>query len=52
MREGEERLTGFLLWQSAYREHNSCDASWPAFRKIDLFRAIRDYQHRQPCSER
>ena len=44
---GEERLSGFLLWQSAYSEYYFCDAYWPAFRKIDLLRAIRSYQHRQ-----
>jgi short-chain Z-isoprenyl diphosphate synthase len=44
---GEERLSGFLLWQSAYSEYYFCDAFWPAFRKIDLLRAIRSYQHRQ-----
>ena len=44
---GEERLSGFLVWQSAYSEYYFCDAYWPAFRKIDLLRAIRSYQHRQ-----
>jgi short-chain Z-isoprenyl diphosphate synthase len=44
---GEVRLSGFLLWQSAYAEYYFCDAYWPAFRKIDLLRAIRSYQHRQ-----
>lgn len=44
---GEVRLSGFLLWQSAYSEFYFCDVCWPAFRKIDLLRAIRDYQHRQ-----
>ncbi len=44
---GEVRLSGFLLWQSAYSEYYFCDAYWPAFRKIDLLRAIRNYQQRQ-----
>ena len=44
---GEVRLSGFLLWQSAYSEYYFCDAYWPAFRKIDLLRAIRSYQQRQ-----
>ncbi len=44
---GEIRLSGFLLWQSAYSELDSCDAYWPAFRKIDLLRAIRSYQQRR-----
>ncbi|MCS7281658.1 MAG: polyprenyl diphosphate synthase [Desulfobacterota bacterium] len=44
---GEIRLSGFLLWQSAYSEFYFCDALWPAFRKIDFLRAIRSYQHRK-----
>ncbi len=44
---GEVRLSGFLLWQSAYSEYYFCDAYWPAFRKIDLLRAIRNFQQRQ-----
>jgi len=37
----------FLLWQSAYSEFYFCDAYWPAFRRIDLLRAIRSYQQRE-----
>ncbi len=44
---GEVRLSGFLLWQSAYSEYYFCDAFWPEFRKIDFLRAIRSYQSRQ-----
>jgi tritrans,polycis-undecaprenyl-diphosphate synthase [geranylgeranyl-diphosphate specific] len=44
---GEERLSGFLLWQSAYSELYFCEANWPAFNKIDLLRAIRTYQGRE-----
>jgi short-chain Z-isoprenyl diphosphate synthase len=44
---GEVRLSGFMLWQSAYSEFYFCDAHWPAFRKIDFLRAIRNYQQRQ-----
>jgi short-chain Z-isoprenyl diphosphate synthase len=44
---GEVRLSGFLLWQSAYSEFYFCDAYWPAFRRIDLMRAIRSYQQRE-----
>lgn len=44
---GEFRLSGFLLWQSACSEFYFTDVNWPEMRKIDLLRAIRDYQHRQ-----
>lgn len=44
---GEIRLSGFLLWQSAYSEYYFCDAYWPVFRKIDFLRAIRSYQQRE-----
>jgi len=44
---GEERLSGFLLWQSAYSELYFCDVYWPAMRKIDFWRALRTYQMRQ-----
>jgi short-chain Z-isoprenyl diphosphate synthase len=43
---GEVRLSGFMLWQSAYSEFYFCDAYWPAFRKVDFLRAIRSYQQR------
>jgi tritrans,polycis-undecaprenyl-diphosphate synthase [geranylgeranyl-diphosphate specific] len=43
---GEERLSGFLLWQSAYSELVFLDEYWPDFRKIDLMRAVRTYQKR------
>ena len=41
---GEERLSGFLLWQSINSELYVCDVYWPNFRKIDFLRAIRSYQ--------
>ncbi|MEM2760625.1 MAG: polyprenyl diphosphate synthase [Nitrososphaerales archaeon] len=44
---GEERLSGFLIWQSAYSELVFLDSMWPDFRKIDFLRAIRSYQTRQ-----
>ena len=44
---GERRLSGFLLWQSAYSELIFMDIFWPGFRKIDLMRAIRTYQKRK-----
>ena len=43
---GEVRLSGFLLWQSAYSEFYFCDAHWPAFRKTDFLRAVRAFQQR------
>jgi tritrans,polycis-undecaprenyl-diphosphate synthase [geranylgeranyl-diphosphate specific] len=43
---GEERLSGFLLWQAAYSELLFLDVYWPDFRFIDILRAIRTYQHR------
>jgi tritrans,polycis-undecaprenyl-diphosphate synthase [geranylgeranyl-diphosphate specific] len=43
---GEERMSGFLLWQGAYSELVFVDVFWPAFRKIDLMRAIRTFQRR------
>jgi len=44
---GEERISNFLLWQSAYSELYFTDVYWPEFRKIDLWRAIRSYQKRK-----
>ena len=44
---GEKRLSGFLLWQSAYSELIFMDVFWPGFRKIDLMRAIRTFQKRK-----
>ncbi len=44
---GEERLSGFLLWQAAYSELLFLDVYWPDFRLIDLLRAIRTFQHRR-----
>ncbi|MBD3185775.1 di-trans,poly-cis-decaprenylcistransferase [Candidatus Bathyarchaeota archaeon] len=44
---GEKRLSGFLLWQSAYSELYFEDAYFPEFRKIDFWRAIRAFQQRE-----
>ena len=44
---GEKRLSGFLMWQSAYSELIFMDIFWPEFRKIDLMRAIRIFQERK-----
>lgn len=44
---GEQRLSNFLLWQSAYSELYFCEAYWPAFREIDFLRALRSYAVRK-----
>jgi len=44
---GEIRLSGFLLWQSAYSEFYFTDVFWPAMRKIDFLRAVRAFQQRR-----
>ncbi len=43
---GESRLSGFLLWQSAYAEFVFVDVNWPAFRRVDFLRALRDFASR------
>jgi tritrans,polycis-undecaprenyl-diphosphate synthase [geranylgeranyl-diphosphate specific] len=43
---GEERLSGFLLWQSAYSELYFAQIYWPAVRRIDIWRALRSYGER------
>jgi tritrans,polycis-undecaprenyl-diphosphate synthase [geranylgeranyl-diphosphate specific] len=44
---GEERLSGFLLWQSAYSELYFAQIYWPAVRRIDIWRALRSYGERR-----
>ncbi len=44
---GESRLSGFLLWQAAYAEYSFVDVYWPAFRRVDFLRALRDYTRRE-----
>ena len=44
---GEQRLSGFLLWQSAHSEFYFCEAYWPDFRQVDFLRALRSYAARQ-----
>jgi short-chain Z-isoprenyl diphosphate synthase len=44
---GEQRLSGFLLWQSAHSEFYFCDVNWPGFRHVDFLRALRSYANRQ-----
>ncbi|MFD9431574.1 isoprenyl transferase [Streptomyces sp. NPDC060002] len=43
---GEQRLSGFMLWQTAHAEYFFCEVFWPAFRKVDFLRALRDYAAR------
>ncbi|MFF9392966.1 isoprenyl transferase [Streptomyces griseoluteus] len=43
---GEQRLSGFMLWQTAHSEYYFCEVFWPAFRKVDFLRALRDYAAR------
>ena len=44
---GEQRLSGFLMWQSAHSEFYFCEALWPDFRKVDFVRALRAYAQRE-----
>jgi short-chain Z-isoprenyl diphosphate synthase len=44
---GEQRLSGFLMWQSAHSEFYFCEAYWPDFRHVDFLRALRAYADRQ-----
>jgi short-chain Z-isoprenyl diphosphate synthase len=44
---GEQRMSNFLLWQSAYSELYFCEAYWPAFREIDFLRALRGFGARK-----
>ena len=47
IRTGENRLTDFLIWQAVYSELYFTEVNWTNFRRMDLLRAIRDYQKRQ-----
>lgn len=44
---GESRLSGFLLWQSAYSEFSFVDVFWPDFRRVDFLRALRNFTRRE-----
>ena len=44
---GEQRLGGFLLWQSHQSEFYFCEAYWPDFRRVDFLRALRSYSLRE-----
>ncbi|WP_068253153.1 isoprenyl transferase [Janibacter corallicola] len=43
---GEQRLSGFLMWQSAHSEYYFCEVYWPEFRRVDFLRALRSYADR------
>lgn len=47
---GEQRSSNFLIWQGTHADYFFCDAYWPAFREIDLLRAVRDYGRRRTSS--
>ena len=44
---GEARLSGFLLWQAAYAEYSFVDVYWPAYRRVDFLRALREFTGRE-----
>lgn len=44
---GEQRLSGFLLWQSVHSEYYFCETYWPDFRRVDFLRALRNYGQRE-----
>ncbi|MCZ2817797.1 isoprenyl transferase [Modestobacter sp. VKM Ac-2984] len=43
---GEQRLSGFLTWQTAHSEFYFTDVYWPEFRRVDFLRALRAYAAR------
>jgi short-chain Z-isoprenyl diphosphate synthase len=44
---GEQRVGGFLMWQSMHSEYYFCEAYWPDFRRVDFLRALRDFSQRE-----
>lgn len=44
---GEQRMSGFMMWQSAHSEFYFCEALWPDFRRVDFLRALRSYADRE-----
>ncbi len=44
---GEQRLSGFMIWQSAHSEYYFCETYWPDFRRVDFLRALRSYTQRE-----
>ncbi|WAI01294.1 undecaprenyl diphosphate synthase family protein [Methanogenium organophilum] len=47
IKTGDSHLMDFMIWQSVYSELFFTDVNWPTFRKVDFFRALRDYQLRK-----
>ena len=44
---GEQRMSGFMMWQAAHSEFYFCEAYWPDFRRVDFLRALRSYAQRE-----
>jgi undecaprenyl diphosphate synthase len=44
---GEFRISNFLLWQLAYTEIHVTDVYWPDFRRMNLYKAVEDFQRRE-----
>src|SRR3712207_8685053 len=49
---GEQRMSGFLLWQTAHSEFYFTDVYWPDFRRVDLLRALRSEEHTSELQSR
>lgn len=43
---GEQRLSNFLLWESAYSEYYFSAKLWPDFQPEDLYKALENFSHR------
>ncbi|KAB2898296.1 MAG: undecaprenyl diphosphate synthase family protein [Kofleriaceae bacterium] len=44
---GEQRVSNFLLWESAYAKLMFVDVMWPDFRRTDLFKCLEQYAARE-----
>lgn len=44
---GEQRMSGFMLWQTVHTELFFAETYWPDFRRTDFLRALRDYSQRE-----
>jgi undecaprenyl diphosphate synthase len=47
IRAGGRQLSDFMIWQAAYSELYFTEVTWPTIRKVELLRAVRDYQKRE-----